>query len=64
MPPRLRANPYRGVAGYPLDRLHEEMAFIAYHFHWSRAEVLSLPHGERARWVQEISAINEVLSAP
>jgi hypothetical protein len=55
--------PFRGVAGYPLDRLHEEMAFIAYHFHWPRAEVMTLPHGERRRWVREISSINEVLSS-
>jgi hypothetical protein len=38
------------------------MAFIAYHFHWSRREVLTLTHGERVRWVREISTINEALS--
>lgn len=39
------------------------MAFIAYHFHWSRADVLTLEHGERRRWVREISALNEQVSA-
>ena len=24
-----------GVVGYPLDRLQEEVAYLAYHFHWS-----------------------------
>jgi hypothetical protein len=41
--------------------LYEEMAFIALHFHWARAEVLSLEHAERRRWCREISAINERL---
>ncbi len=45
--------------GYPLDRLFEEIAFIAYHFHWSHDEVLDLPHWERRRWCEEISRINE-----
>ena len=47
---------------YPLDRLYEEVAFIAYHFHWSREEILNLEHRERQRWVEEISKINRELS--
>jgi hypothetical protein len=47
-----------GVARYPLDRLYEEVAFIAYHFHWSHDEIMNLEHGERQRWVEEISKIN------
>lgn len=43
---------------YPEDRLYEEVAFIAYHFNWSREEVMSLPHSERQRWCEEISDIN------
>ncbi|HKN44746.1 MAG TPA: DUF6760 family protein [Propionibacteriaceae bacterium] len=43
---------------YPVDQLYEEMAFIAYHFHWPRAELMSLEHGERRRWCEEISRIN------
>ena len=48
-----------GVVGYPLKNLYEEVAFIAYHFHWQPDAVLGLEHAERRRWVQEISAINE-----
>lgn len=44
--------------GYPLDQLREEVAFVAYHFHWPPAEILGLEHAERRRWVHEISAIN------
>ncbi|EMA35145.1 DUF6760 family protein [Halobiforma nitratireducens] len=44
---------------YDRDTLYEEVAFVAYHFGWSRDEVLSLPHWERHRWCEEISEINE-----
>lgn len=44
---------------YPLDRLHEEVAFLAYHFTWAHDEVMALEHADRRRWVAEISAINE-----
>ncbi|AOS64299.1 DUF6760 family protein [Actinoalloteichus hymeniacidonis] len=43
---------------YAVDRLHEEVAYIAYHFHWPRSEILGLVHHERRRWVQEIAGIN------
>src|SRR5262249_41417214 len=58
--PRLLAGerPVGGVVGYPLDLLYEEVAFIAYHFHWPHGEVINLEHGERRRWVAEISTIN------
>jgi hypothetical protein len=42
--------------------LHEEVAFVAYHFHWPHDEVMSLEHGERRRWVREISAINRQMN--
>jgi hypothetical protein len=50
------------MTGYPLDRLYEEVAFIAYHFHWSFEEILHMDHGERKKWVEEISKINRKLS--
>jgi hypothetical protein len=54
--------PVGGVVGYPLEDLYEEVAFIAYHFHWPHDQVMSLEHAERRRWVREISAINERLN--
>lgn len=48
-----------GVVGYPLKLLYEEVAFIAYHFHWEPEAVLNMEHADRRRWVREISAINE-----
>ena len=35
------------------------MAFIAYHFHWDLDRVLGLEHADRAKWVAEISRINQ-----
>lgn len=48
---------------YPLDRLYEEMAYIAYHLHWPYDQILDLDHAERQRWVDEIAAINTRLNA-
>lgn len=52
-----------GVTIYPLDRLYEEMAYIAYHFHWSWDELVQMDHRERQRWVDEIVAINTRLNS-
>ena len=61
---RLRGGPAGpgGFVGYPLDELYEEVAFIAYHFHWSLEEIMSLEHAERRRWVSEISRLNQRLN--
>ncbi len=32
---------------------------MAYHFHWPVDTILDLEHGERVRWVREISSINQ-----
>lgn len=50
------------MIGHPLDRMFEEVAYIAYHFHWPHHEILGLEHAERRRWVDEIAAINERLN--
>ncbi len=47
-----------GILGYPLRKLYEEVAFVAYHFHWPPDAILNLEHAERRRWVEEISSIN------
>ena len=50
------------MMGYPSDRLFEEVAYIAYHFHWSYEQIMSLEHQERKRWVDEIAKINTRLN--
>ncbi|MDY9927100.1 MULTISPECIES: DUF6760 family protein [unclassified Methanosarcina] len=42
--------------------MYEEVAFIAYHFHWSHEEIMNLEHRDRQRWCEEISKINQHLS--
>jgi hypothetical protein len=50
------------VSGHPSDALFEEVAYIAYHFHWPYEEIMALEHPERRRWVGEIARINERLN--
>ncbi|MCX7747989.1 MAG: hypothetical protein N2645_14060 [Clostridia bacterium] len=45
--------------GYPLQKIYEEVAYIAYHFHWPHEEILKLEHRERVQWVDEIGRINK-----
>ncbi len=47
---------------YPASRLFEEMAFLAYYFHWPRSEVMNLAHGERQEWCARVSGINKELT--
>ena len=51
-----------GVLGYPLKALYEEVAFVAYRFHWPPEAILNLEHADRRRWVEEISGINQRLN--
>ena len=46
---------------YPTDRLYQELAYIAYHFHWAYDQLMTMDHQERQRWVYEITAINNHL---
>ena len=45
-----------------MDRLHHEVAYVAYHFHWPQSEIMTLEHRDRRRWVQEIAAINRSMN--
>ncbi|NEP50196.1 MAG: hypothetical protein F6K65_15835 [Moorea sp. SIO3C2] len=51
-----------GVTCYPSERLLEEVAYIAYHLHWSYDQIMSLDHQERQRWVAQVASINEKLN--
>ncbi|MBI5876492.1 MAG: hypothetical protein HZB53_02495 [Chloroflexi bacterium] len=50
------------MVGYPLDSLFEEVAFVAYHFHWDLDAILALTHGDRQRFIDEISTINRQMN--
>jgi hypothetical protein len=43
---------------YAPERIYAEVAYVAYHFHWSREEILDLEHPERRRFVEEIGQLN------
>ena len=47
---------------YATDRLHEEIAYVAYHFHWDLDDILDLEHADRQRYVAEIGQINTRIS--
>lgn len=47
---------------YAADRIHEEVAYVAYHFHWDLDDILDLEHGQRRRYVTEIAEINRRIS--
>ncbi|MET8286490.1 DUF6760 family protein [Streptomyces sp. NPDC048448] len=42
---------------YATDRIHEEIAYIAYHFHWSLETILDLEHRDRRRYTEQIAAL-------
>ena len=44
------------------ERLFEEVAYVAYHFHWPLTEILDLEHPLRQRFVEEIGRINRQLN--
>ena len=45
-----------------MDRLREEVAYIAYHFHWPREDILSLEHVDLREWVKQVANINRRLN--
>jgi hypothetical protein len=42
---------------YATDLIHQEVAYLAYHFHWSMEEILELEHRDRRRYADEIAAL-------
>ena len=47
---------------YPLEQLHEEVAYIAYYFHWPLSDILEMEHSDRRRWAKKIADINRKLT--
>jgi len=42
---------------YGADKLYEEVAYVAFHFHWSHDAILDLEHPERQRFVDQIGRL-------
>ena len=49
---------------YAPDRLYEEVAYVAYHFHWELDTILDLEHPMRQRFIAEIASINRRANEP
>jgi hypothetical protein len=47
---------------YAADRMYEEVAYVAFHFHWPLDDILDLEHPLRRRFVEEIGRFNRRLS--
>jgi hypothetical protein len=47
---------------YATDRLFEEVAYLAYYFHWSLDAVLDLEHPVRQRFIAEVAKIHEQMA--
>ncbi|MBD2503808.1 DUF6760 family protein [Anabaena azotica] len=58
------ARPTGGIIGYPLSRLYEEVAYLAYHFHWSYEQLIVMEHSDRLQWVAEVAKINQRFNEP
>ncbi|WP_264308965.1 DUF6760 family protein [[Leptolyngbya] sp. PCC 7376] len=39
--------------------MQEEVAYLAYHFHWDYEQIMSLEHQERRDWVAQVAQINQ-----
>ncbi|MBN2982773.1 MULTISPECIES: DUF6760 family protein [Cohnella] len=50
------------LVAYPIDRIYEEVGFIAYYFHWPHDDIMNMDHRERRRWCDEISKMNRKLN--
>jgi len=51
-----------GMRRYPVERIFQEVAFIAYYFHWPHDDIMGMEHRDRRRWCEEISRINRQLN--
>jgi hypothetical protein len=44
---------------YPTEALWQEIAYLAYHIHWSLDTLLDLEHMDRVRMVRAVASFNE-----
>ena len=43
---------------YPSSQLVDEVAYVAYYFHWPLEEILALEHPVRRAFIEAIGSIN------
>jgi len=42
--------------------LQEEVAYIAYYFHWPLKDILEMEHQDRRQWAEKIAGINRKMT--
>lgn len=47
---------------YPSEQLAEEVAYLAYYFHWPYDQIMQLEHAERRAWVAELGRMHTRLN--
>jgi hypothetical protein len=53
---------YGGTLGYPQEQLLQEVAYLAYYFHWPHSQIMDMNHLERLVWVDQVARINKRLN--
>ncbi|MEV5982905.1 MULTISPECIES: DUF6760 family protein [Streptomyces] len=48
---------------YAADRIEEEVAYLAYHFHWGMDDILDLEHADRRAYVSRTATLVEQAEA-
>lgn len=43
---------------YPPEAIWQEIAFLAYHLHWTLDDLLDLEHADRVRMLRAVSNLN------
>ena len=51
-----------GALGYPPEQLFQEVAYLAYYFHWPYTQIMDMNHLERLVWVDQVARINKRLN--
>jgi hypothetical protein len=49
---------------YATDRLLDEVAYVAYNFHWPLGDILDLEHADRQRFVGQIGQFRSTSERP
>lgn len=44
---------------YPETALWDEIAYLAYHLHWTLDDIMALEHADRIRLIRSVSDLNE-----
>ncbi|MER5431804.1 hypothetical protein [Streptomyces sp. NPDC002588] len=42
---------------YATDRLHQEVAYLAFHLNWGLGELLDMEHADRTGYVERTAAL-------